>query len=42
LADIGRAEGRLISGRSVESQFSPDDYISRARTALRSPFPTVP
>jgi len=36
-------EGRLISGGSVERQFSPDVYISRsrARTALRSPSPSL-
>jgi len=27
-------KGRLISGDSVERQFYPDFYISRARTAI--------
>jgi len=35
-------KGRLISGGSVELQFYPDVYISRARTAARSPFPSLP
>jgi len=35
-------KGRLISGGSVERQFYPDVYISRARTALRSPSPSLP
>jgi len=33
---------RLISGGSVERQFYPDVYISRARTAVRSPSPSLP
>jgi len=32
----------LISGGSVERQFYPDVYISRARTAVRSPSPSLP
>jgi len=36
------AQGQLISVGSVERQFSPDVYISRARTAVRSPSPSVP
>jgi len=31
------SKGRLISGGSVERQFYTDVYISRARTAVRSP-----
>jgi len=32
----------LISGGSAERQFLQDVYVSLARTALRSPFPTLP
>jgi len=35
-------KGRLISGGSVERQFYPDVYISRARTAVRSPSRSLP
>jgi len=35
-------KGRLISGGSVELQFYPDFYILRARTAVRSPSPSLP
>jgi len=36
------SKGRLISGGSVERQFYPDVYISRARTAVRSPLHLSP
>jgi len=36
------SKGRLISGGSVERQFYPDIYISRARTAVRSSSPSLP
>jgi len=36
------SKGRLISGGSVERQFYPDVYLSRARTAVRSPSPSLP
>jgi len=35
-------KGRFISGGSVEWQFSPEVYISLARTALRFPSSTHP
>jgi len=35
-------EGRLVSVDIVERQFSPDDYISRTRTAIRSLSPLYP
>jgi len=35
-------KGRLISEGSVERQFYADVYISRARTAVRSPSPSLP
>jgi len=35
------AQGRLISVGSIERQFSPDVYISLARTALCSPSPSL-
>jgi len=36
------SKGRLILGGSVERQFYPAVYISRALTAVRSPSPSVP
>jgi len=42
LIELFTSKGRLISGGSVEWQFYPDVYISRARTAVRSPSPSLP